>query len=518
MYNLTNPTGLISGKRILLIFPPYPHFAGDFVRDPAATLSMSMVYAGELIEQGHLIKGEQNEVSYFDCQLHDIRDKKLGEYDYFGMSVMGGQNIVSAYDTFNVLVKGFGIDPSRIFLGGQGIEYLFPDEFKAIFPQANFMPRQTNEIEGYWNISLERQIEKFPEEDIRAYFGNELTLLFSQGCVFPCTFCAADKRNPEQFYNTQDNFGYFLRKAKQLGIRDLSFYATSLDFFQQWFDKLKNPNPREVLSRLEYMADAQEKYGVKANIRALARKDTFNSAMGHQGITDIVKSAGFYSFGIGGEGVFTKGRLEAIRKDVNAYKDTPERQCLQFYETCQEHGFIADNLYVLGFNDILNKGRDPRIELKTEEKSILALLTKFPNSVMRLYVAKEAVPGNDGWPLLRHTNPETHKRLMNNPNLILNIGYEVLANPESHPSKTYRKLVNHTLIKVASFADERKQLVNYHTIPILETDGYEILDMEDLLVYKKIIGKFAPDITSSLTLENMPDLRSVLNRRIDRDK
>ena len=147
MYNLTNPTGLISGKRILLIFPPYPHFAGDFVRDPAATLSMSMVYAGELIEQGHLIKGEQNEVSYFDCQLHDIRDKKLGEYDYFGMSVMGGQNIVSAYDTFNVLVKGFGIDPSRIFLGGQGIEYLFPDEFKAIFPQANFMPRQTNEIE-----------------------------------------------------------------------------------------------------------------------------------------------------------------------------------------------------------------------------------------------------------------------------------------------------------------------------------------------------------------------------------
>ena len=102
--------------------------------------------------------------------------------------------------------------------------------------------------------------------------------------------------------------------------------------------------------------------------------------------------------------------------------------------------------------------------------------------------------------------------------MFLNLGYETFANCISHPDQKERRRVNHYVVEIGSNADEMGQLESCQTIPLMETDGHELMDSNDLRDYAKSIEEFVPEIVRSLTLENLPASRQELNGIIPRDK
>ena len=77
---------------------------------------------------------------------------------------------------------------------------------------------------------------------------------------------------------------------------------------------------------------------------------------------------------------------------------------------------------------------------------------------------------------------------------------------------------NHYVVEIGNKADKMGQLESCQTIPIMETDGHELMNNEDLRKYARSIKAFVPEIVSSLTLKNLPQFRQELNRIIPRDK
>jgi len=494
--------------RILMINPPYPHFTPDligvFERDPLATLPIGLMYAGELTERNG------NEVSYFDCQLHDLEQARLDNYDAFGITVMGPQNTTPAHYVFTHLVKEKGIDPSKIFLGGQGIERVPLQDFQRIFPHANLVARNDS-MDGYWDISLERQMEKFPESDLRTYLSNEVTLLFSQGCRYACDFCAAVKNRTERFFNTKDNLDAIVRKAKDFGMAELSFYATSLDFFQQalW---PKRGHMEEVARRLESIIDIRERYGVRLRVRALTRYDSYNRAMESEELKNLALRAGFHRFGFGIDGIASMEMLNATKKRISTSRGKPREQLLRAMEHCHGHFEAVEGLLVVG-----TKGATERA-LNDENRMIREFLVSFPNFYIRFFPSKNAIAGNENWIDLRNSDPEAHGKLLADPQRFLDLGYETFANRISHPDERLRKMVNHSVISMSEAAHALGRLDSFLTIPHMETDGHELMDPQHFSRYKEFMRQFVPEVTKTLTLKNLPLKRFQVNRVIPRDK
>ena len=491
-----------------MINPPYPHFSpgliGGFVSDPLATLPIGLMYAGELAER------LGNEVAYFDCQLHDLEKMRSNGFDAFGITVMGPQNTVPAYFIFTELVKKRGIAPEKIFLGGQGIENVPVADFQRIFPQANLVPRN-QDLEGYWDITLEKQMEKFSERDMKKYLSNEITLLFSQGCRYACDFCAAVKGASERFYNTKDNLESILRKAKGFGLSELRLYATSLDFFQQALISKDSRMPN-VVERLDSLANLQERYDIRLRIRALTRYDSYNRAMESKEILDLARRAGFYKFGFGIDGTASDRMLSAIKKGISSSRGEPREQLLHAIEHCHGSFDEVEGLLVVGTKGSTREG------LNDENEMIRGFLEKFPNFNIRFFPSKNAIAGNENWINLRYTDPEAHSKLLDDPLRFLDLGYETFANRISHPDVEMRKMVNHSVISMSEAAHALGRLDSFPTIPFMEKDGYELMDPQYFDKYKEFIRRFAPDITSSLTLENLPKRQFQVNKAVPRDK
>src|SRR5207247_2484432 len=134
------------------------------------------------------------------------------------------------------------------------------------------VPRDTS-LDDYWSLSFSPLLDKFSDDDLKVYLANELTLPFSQGCIYGCKFCAAQINRAEIFYNTRDNLEGFLGRASRLGITKVSYYATSLDFFQQ-AKKAPGHDVAHVVERLDAMSEVQAKYPhIKVTARVLARID-----------------------------------------------------------------------------------------------------------------------------------------------------------------------------------------------------------------------------------------------------
>jgi len=491
-----------------MINPPYPHFTpvliGGFVSDPFATLPIGLMYAGELVERCG------NEAIYFDCQLHDLEKANLEGYDAFGITVMGPQNTVPAFFIFTELVKRRGVAPQKIFFGGQGIENIPIADFQRIYPRANLV-RRNQGSEGYWDITLGRQMEKFHAEDMLRYLTNEITLLFSQGCHYACDFCAALRNTSEKFYNTEGNLESILLKAREFGLTELRLYATSLDFFQQALLHKESRMP-DVAERLESIAKLQERYGIRLRIRALTRYDSYNRAMEFGEIRDMARKAGFYKFGFGIDGTASSRMLSAIKKGISPSRGEPREQLLHAIGHCHGSFEEAEGLLVVGTKGATREG------LIDENEMIRVFLKRFPNFQIRFFPSKNAIAGNENWIRLRHTDPEAHGKLLDDPRRFLDLGYETFANRISHPDIEMRKMVNHSVITMSEVAHSLGRLDSVPTIPFMETDGHELMDPEYFTKYKGFIGRFAPDLTRSLTLENLPKAQFQVNKAVPRDK
>jgi len=484
---------------VLMIHPQYVHYSGAFTKDETPFLPLGLLYAGQILEKNRDIT-----IQYHDCQLYDIdRRNDLESYDSIGIHVMGAQNIAPSHHLYNYLVE-LRIDPKRVYFGGQGVEELQPDEFKQIFPNANLVERQALVSSDYWNISIRDQLDKFSENDLRTYLSNELTLLFSQGCKYNCTFCGAQTSMRETFYNTKGNLMAYFDIAKELGIDSLHAYVTSLDFFQQ---VLKGGNTRKLKKQLEDIVNLQKEYSIRLRLRALARADSYMFASEDKSLMELVKEAGFYQFGFGADGAANVNLLKAMKKGTSDLKS----KLMETFGYSEKNGFTPEILYVFGIEE------DTEGTLQETRDLCVGLLNNFQTSIYRGFPAKNFIPGNFNWTRADWKKSATRQKLLDNPELFANLGFETLANHISHPDQNARKLVNKYAIEMSYFAHQLGRVQSFLTVPIMETNGHELMDDESFEQFREIVGNYAPNIAKVLTMNNLPDYREQLNGLIPKD-
>jgi len=491
--------------RVLFIHPPYVHYSQlstgqPFLRDPSPFLPVAPLYAGALLETLG-----QSEVEYFDGQLHDLSQKTdFDRYDDVAIAVMGAQNLAPAAEVFRHVTQF--VPRERVCVGGQAAEALSPKEVDAIFPGARQVSRTSLDrgAEAY-TCNLGSQLDKFSEEDIVTYLTSELTLPFSQGCIFGCNFCGAQTRQKERFFDTGGNLEAFAVRARDRGIKELSFYCTSLDFFQQ---ALKGGNLHPLIHRLEQIVEIGERYGVTLRLRALTRADSYVEAAKCEGLFDLLRKAGFHTFGFGADGAASTTLLRAMKRG----KDDLGSDLLKSFAHAEEKGLVPEILYVFGIPE-------DTVETLDETKSLcVGLLREFPHSIYRGFPAKNEIPGNRNWRKPGWLGSSTYQTLFSSPELFANLGFEALANEISHPDPEQRKRVNRYAVEMSHAAHSMDRVLSYLTIPVPVESRAELMDSPSFDLFHDIVRRYAPDIARDLTLENLPAQRTVLNELIPKDK
>ncbi|GAB2621825.1 hypothetical protein GCM10027168_62170 [Streptomyces capparidis] len=497
--------GLPTG-RTLMIHPPYVHddyLAGDgpFTPDRLPFLPVAPLYAAELLERQGLA-----EATLFDCQLHDLREADdLAEYDSFGIAAMGAQNIAPAARVHRWLTGERGVPPERVHVGGQGVERLSGEEFARIFPGARKAERQPLAgLPGAMDIDLERQLGRLSEQDLRTYLTHELTLPFSQGCMFGCSFCGAQTQQRERFFNVRAHLEGACRLARRLGLSSLYLYCTSLDFFQQ---ALPGGDLALLTGRLEVLVEVRERYpDLDLGLHALTRADSYNAAMRSEQVRDLVLRAGFDRFGFGADGAASVEVLRAMRK----HADTLRSDLVTAFHHMEENGLVPEILYVFGVPE------DTRDTLAETRALCGLLLETFPSSEYRGFPAKNEIPGNANWNRPGWRGSAGHRRLLEEPDHFLNLGFETLANEISHPDPELRLMVNHYAVDMSRHAHDLGRVRSYLTLPVADP-GTPLMDEPTLAVFRDVVAHYAPDLAPGLTAANLAEHRAAVNSAIPKD-
>ncbi|MFI1865178.1 hypothetical protein [Streptomyces jumonjinensis] len=495
------PTG-----RTLMIHPPYVHdnyLTGDalFSPDRLPFLPVAPLYAAELLETHGLA-----EPTLFDCQLHDLREHPdLEGYDSFGISVMGAQNITPAAHVHRYLTVDRELPAARVHIGGQGIERLSREEFGRIFPGAHKTDRQALAgLPGAMDIDLQRQLDRLPEPDLRVYLAHEMTLPFSQGCLFGCSFCGAQTRRRESFFNVRAHFDTACRLATRFGVSSLYLYCTSLDFFQQG---LPGGDLDQLTGQLESIIELKERYpDLEIGMHALTRADSYNAAMRSEHVRDLVLRAGFDRFGFGADGAASVEVLRAMRK----HADTLRSDLITAFQHMEENSLTPEILYVFGIPEDTE-------ETLAETRALCGLLLEtFPSSEYRGFPAKNEIPGNANWNRKGWRGSAEHLRLLDEPDYFLNLGFETLANEISHPDPAMRLMVNHYAVDMSMHAHELGRVRSYLTVPV-SRPGAEIMDEHTLGAFREITAHYAPGLVADLDTGNLAARRAALNAAIPKD-
>jgi hypothetical protein len=487
-----------------MIHPAYVHYASvsdRFVKDDAPFLPVGQMYAGELIECQ-----TGADLEYFDCQLDDLATADgLSNYDCFGISVMGAQDIAPSEAVYRQLLQR-GVRPEQIYLGGQGVEALTREEYQAVFGSSHQVSRRTlSTLPGYMDVVIARQVEKLSARALRTYLTHELTLLLSQGCMYGCSFCGAQTRRREEFYDTHGHLEYLAAKARSYGITRLQLYCTSLDFFQQ---ALPNQDIGLLIRKLEEIIEIKDRFGLTLELRALTRAGSYNAAMASAEVLSLVKAAGFRKFGFGADGAASLEILKAMRRGTATLKS----DLLSAFDHAENHGLVPEMLYVFGIPE------DTEETLAATRDFLIGLLDAFPTSQYRGFPAKNEIPGNQNWGGSVWRNSSGYRSLFAEPQLFLNLGFETLANVISHQDPVKRRLVNRFAVEMSLIAHRYGRVQSFLTVPVIREDGSELMDEQTCEWFREIIRQYVGSACDTLSLASLAESRVEVNRHIPKDR
>lgn len=411
-----------AGKKIVMLDLMYPY------GKQKVYLNGSLItVAAQLIAMGH-------QVQIVDLNIDNLTDKpirdKFRSADLIGVSIIGSPYIPSAIEFAREMKK---LAPATVLVGGQVIENLSQPQFDALFSGTNAvwtandrdlakaLGCKAEEIPNAYNVSLVPVFETMGPERMAVYLRREMTLVLAQGCVFNCAFCAA-RKNQAEVHRGLESFAtdlHFLAKsAKNAGLEQIEFYASSLDFFQ---------NPMTVAEHLKILATVQEEEKISIRVRCLACMGSFLRAS--EAIPDfgqLLKSAGLWCVGFGVDGT-DSAVWKAENKRHNKIHDVP--RCLAL---CVEIGVRPEILMVMGF---------PEDTLRTVSKTVwyaLRYVTRWPNAVLRPYLAKPFIPGNRGW---SDSEPRI-KAIAQTPSLFYNLDFCAMGSRFTHPRWWHRWMSN----------------------------------------------------------------------------
>ena len=309
-------------------------------------------------------------------------------------------------------------------MGGQVIEAMERSQFDRLFSGTNAKRAENlaevlgcDAIPNAYSVPFAPVYRAMGDDRLKIYMEREMTMVLAQGCALRCKFCAARKITTE-FFRDIDVFSndleYMVAKAKVFGIDQLEFYTSSLDFFQS----------SQVLHQyLEAIAQIQEESGVVIKIRCLATMTFFLKAHKEiEGLDELLDRAGVWCIGFGVDGA-DEEVWEAQKKRQNKLNEVVE--CL---DLCKDMGVRAEILMVTGFPE------DTPTTLFKNVRNSWRYAARWPNTYLRPYLAKQAVPGNDEWKI---GNGIT-KACLENPDLFYNLDFCAMGSRLTHPRTWHR--------------------------------------------------------------------------------
>ncbi len=388
--------------------------------------------------------------------------KNIDLYDFIGIGVVGPPYIPSAQNLAAKIYREHGKIPS---LGGHGVEYFTPEQFSTIFPIAHQMRDDADlarilqqEVPSMYQASIGLQIKNMETNKAEKYLQSEFSFFISQGCKKACTFCAAPrsrigKRVTETFSQTiLPDLHTLCEKAIQLKIPHLKMYLSPLDLFQ---------NPRSLSQVLQYFAQARKEYKMDITLRGLSRVDSFLNALKQEpALHDLIPNAGLKIVGFGVDGTTEEvWRSQHKGKMSLTAVDNTFAQCLKL-------GITPEALLVMGFHNQNGQPVDtPQSLQKNVEYAIHC--TEQYGVVARPHIAKDVVPGNDGW-LYECWEPQ-RQMLFNDTKLFYNLDFVALASPLTHPNADFRQEVNQAYLEIIRKLSPSGHCVTTPLLPVVSS-------------------------------------------------
>jgi hypothetical protein len=271
---------------------------------------------------------------------------------------------------------------------------------------------------------------------MKLYLSHEFCFYLSQGCKYSCAFCAAQRsifdpsakiiHHHKEVYRNLDialnDLEYLICKAKSYGINELALYLSNLDLFQ---------NPANLSYFAEHVIYLKKQHpAFSLHLRGLSNVRSFLHTHKTQSNTIVMMmEAGLERIGFGIDGASPRIWKEN-RKPQN------KSECIQAISIARKtYGLIPEALMVFGY-----AGSDNPKTLQLAYDFAKCMYDKY-EALPRPHVAKDIVPGNDGW-----RNP--HNRfivdyLIHNPILFQNLDFTSLPSPITHPNGENRKSIIH---------------------------------------------------------------------------
>ncbi len=326
-------------------------------------------------------------IKFIDFNFDEYQTILLN-YEKVGISLLGAPYIPAAVELVRRIIKDF--PEKSLAIGGQVVEYISRPAFIAMFQNlpirqivndddfADWLGEDTKNIPNPLEVSCIPAWEQLESERLAVYLKHEMTLEVSQGCIFKCKFCAARKQQREQLKNLtvfEMDLRFLAEKAKNLGFKTLRFYASALDFFQ---------NSTQKISVLEILKKVRQETGIDIQVRCLTCMSSFLAAASLiPNFQQLLKDAGLYCIGFGVDGI-----EDSWQREGKGHNKAPQvRQCV---ELCHRLGIKTELLMVFGFPE------DSFATLWKTFKTCIRWGLK-PGVILRPYMAKVPVPGNDYW-------------------------------------------------------------------------------------------------------------------------
>jgi hypothetical protein len=418
----------MSLRNIVLLNPRYPYGKNQiFLSGSISAIAASLIAAGFQVE-----------VFDLNLTLFAVVREYLKKADLIGISLTGSAYIPEVIKLIPRLRETAPETP--IMLGGQVVDKLTPEQFRKLFPQKSILQyRKLDDLANAlecepppepFSVPFHPVWESLGEEQMKKYLQNEMGLVISQGCHFPCNFCAADKARREVFRDIrcfEADLRYLLKLAKQLNIHILHFYASNLDFFQ---------NPRMISKYLEVLASIQMEEGVQVRVRCLACLSSFLKACEQiPNISPLLSRAGLWCIGFGVDGS-DDIIWRAEHKEHNSRPDL-----VRCFDLCADMEIRAEVLMVFGFPE------DTWVTLARSVVLSILALWRWDNTMLRPYLAKAVVPGNKGWTEMSGVV----ERLMSQPELFYNLDFAALGSKLTHPWLPHRLSSNAAYLLLCAF-------------------------------------------------------------------
>lgn len=427
-FTILQQTGSFVPKNIVLVDLQYPYGKKKVYMNGSL-----MALAAQLRAAGHLVMiFDLNQDNRAGTEEYLMRDWA----DMIGISVIGAPYIPAAIEFACKYHNAWCHDGSRkvVLVGGQVIAKLEPSQFRNLFSGSNALQVRDDkdllaavgsnlpggDLPSAFEFPISRIWQDMDSEMLKYYLSTEFALVLSQGCSYQCVYCGAAKKQKEQFVRLEvfkaDMF-FLARKAKQFGLAKLEAYASSLDFFQ---------NPEIVAQYLQALAEVRQETGMEFRVRCLSCVKSFLRAYRKiDNLGQLIRRSGLWCVGFG-----VDGADEAVWKSQHkTHNDLNEVVlCL---DICQQMAIRSEVLTVTGF------AQDTFSSLCKNVRNSVRYVLRWRNTVMRPYLAKPFIPGNDDW-----ATDGRVQRMLDNFSLFYNLDFCALASPLTHPGRSHRFMSN----------------------------------------------------------------------------